>query len=52
MESADRVKRRGNRVRYEKDFGRVIGTRGEEGHVVVFDFIKKKIITSFPSTFE
>ncbi|MEY4579907.1 MAG: hypothetical protein RL701_4610 [Pseudomonadota bacterium] len=36
------------RIRYEKDFGRQVGTRGETMVVVVVDVRKNKIVTSFP----
>ena len=36
------------RVVYEKDFGRRVGTKGEEKLRVVVDPVKNKIITSFP----
>jgi RHS repeat-associated protein len=52
MKTPDRITAQSNgRVRYEKDFGRVIGTKGENGQVVVFDKLKNKIITSFPALF-
>jgi len=34
------IKQEGSRVRYERDYGRVIGTRGETSHVVVHDTAK------------
>ncbi|CAN7171803.1 DUF6531 domain-containing protein [Acidovorax sp. LjRoot129] len=52
LRSPDRTIPQANgRTRYEKDYGRVIGTRGETGHVVVKDNTGK-IVTSFPSKFE
>ncbi|WP_339489405.1 RHS repeat-associated core domain-containing protein, partial [Pseudomonas rhizophila] len=39
------------RIRYERDYDRVIGTRGEKGHVTIYDPKKDKIITSYPSDF-
>ena len=36
------------RAVYEKDFGRRVGTKGEEKLRVVVDPVKNKIITSFP----
>lgn len=39
------------RIRYERDYDRVIGTRGEQGHVTVYDPAKDKIITSYPADF-
>jgi RHS repeat-associated protein len=42
------IHQRGGRVRYEKDFGRKIGTRGQTTNVVVVDTKKNKIVTSFP----
>lgn len=36
------------RVVYEKDFGRRIGTKGEEKLRVVVEPIKNKIVASFP----
>ena len=36
------------RVVYEKDFGRRVGTKGEEKLRVVVDPVKNKIITLFP----
>src|SRR5690606_29127931 len=36
------------RVRYDKDFGREVGTNGETSVRVIVDPKKKKIITSFP----
>ena len=36
------------RVVYEKDFGRRVGTKGEEKRRVVVDPVKNKIVASFP----
>jgi len=36
------------RIRYDKDFGRVIGTDGETSQRVIVDPKKKKVVTSFP----
>ena len=52
MKNPDRVVEQGGKVRYEKDYDRVVGTRGETGHVVVHDKAKNKIVTSFPASFE
>ncbi|ORF06390.1 RHS repeat domain-containing protein [Snodgrassella alvi] len=50
MKNPDRViQQRGGRIRYEKDYDRVIGTRGEKGHIVIYDPKKDKIITSYPT---
>ncbi|MGS8052879.1 RHS repeat domain-containing protein, partial [Escherichia marmotae] len=37
------------RIRYERDYDRVIGTRGEKGHVTIYDPAKGKVITSYPA---
>lgn len=50
MKNPDRVIQQDDgRIRYEKDYNRVIGTRGEKGHIVIYDTKKDKIITSFPT---
>lgn len=36
------------RIRYERDFGRKIGTNGETKMRVIVDEKKNKIVTSFP----
>ncbi|AVS67954.1 sugar-binding protein [Paracidovorax avenae] len=52
LRSPDRVIPQANgKTRYEKDYKRVIGTRGETGHVVVKNRTGK-IVTSFPSLFD
>jgi RHS repeat-associated protein len=49
MSQPDRIHtQRKGRIRYEKDFGRKIGTKGETIQRVVYDPKKDKIITSFP----
>jgi len=40
-----------SRMRYERDYDRAIGTRGKKGHVTIYDPVKNKIITSYPSDF-
>ena len=48
MKNPDRVIQQDDgRIRYEKDYNRVIGTRVERGHIVIYDAKKDKIITSF-----
>jgi len=48
VKKPDRVVDQGNRVRYEKDFGREIGTKGERTNVTVIDKKTKKRVTQFP----
>lgn len=48
LTNPDKIIQQGNRLRFEKDFGREIGTNGETKLRVILDPIKKKIITSFP----
>ncbi|MCP3749733.1 RHS repeat-associated core domain-containing protein [Pseudomonas sp. SBB6] len=45
------VRQNDGRIRYERDYGRVIGTRGEKGHVTIYDPVKDKVVTSYPSHF-
>jgi hypothetical protein len=53
MKNYDRkIDQSNGRIRYERDYGRTIGTGGETGHVVIFDPNKNKIITSYPASFE
>lgn len=42
----DRVIEQGNRTRYEKDFGRDIGTDGQRTNVLVVQNDTNKIVTS------
>jgi len=50
MNDPSRVIHQGDgRIRYERDYDRVIGTRGEQGHVTIYDPVKDKIITSYPT---
>ena len=37
------------RIKYERNYDRVIGSRGEKGHITIYDPIKNKIITSYPA---
>jgi len=45
------IRQNDGRIRYERDYGRVIGTRGEKGHVTIYDPVKDKVVTSYPSHF-
>ena len=45
----DRVIEQGNRTRYEKDFGRDIGTDGQRTNVLVVQNDTNKIVTSYPT---
>ena len=45
----DRVIEQGNRTRYEKDFGRDIGTDGQRTNVMVVQNDTNKIVTSYPT---
>ena len=47
MQTEGTVQRDG-RTRFDKDFGREIGTKGETSIRVIVDTKKKKIVTSFP----
>jgi len=50
IKNPDNIKTQGrNRVRFEKTFKRVIGTRGEKTVNVIIDMKKNKRVTSFPS---
>ena len=44
----DRTIDQGDRVRHERDFGRDVGTKGEQTVVVVIDKTTGKVITTFP----
>ncbi len=49
VKNPDRVTIQGKRVLYEKEFGRVIGTKGERINRVVVEPAKSKTITNFPA---
>ena len=50
MRNPDRTTTQGNnKVLYEKDYGRAIGTNGETFHRVVVNEVLNKITTSFPA---
>lgn len=49
VEKPDRVENQGDRIKYEKDFGREIGTKGERTNVVVVDQKTGKVVTEFPT---
>ena len=48
IKKSDRTIDQGDRVGYEKDFNREIGTRGEKTNVTVVDKKKNKRVTQFP----
>ena len=45
----DRVINQGDRVRYERDFPRDVGTKGERTQVVVKETGSNKVVTTFPT---
>ena len=50
INSPDKViRQRNGRVRYEKVFGRQIGTSGQRKQVVVVDTRRNKVVTSYPT---
>ncbi|EMA1870376.1 RHS domain-containing protein, partial [Cronobacter turicensis] len=53
MKNPSRIIHQGDgRIRYEKEYDRVIGTRGEKGHVTIYDPSKDKIVASYPAHLE